>query len=85
MTASLEHLCWCIDNALYCYPENKKTHFTARIVDNFICNELHHLFQANKATVTSKGNKYILYLIISPRFQISFNAIQLAQLNRMIK
>jgi len=54
-------------------------------VDNLICNELHQLFQANKATETSKGNKHLLYLIISPSFQISFNAIQLAKLNRMIK
>ena len=63
----------------------KISHITARIVDNLICNELHQLFQANKATVTTKDNKHLPYLIISPSFQISFNAIQLAQLNRMIK
>jgi len=85
MTASLEQLCWCIDNVLYCYAENKKTHITARIVDNLICNELLQLFQANKTTVTSKGYEHLLYLIISPSFQISFNAIQLAKLKRMIK
>jgi hypothetical protein len=38
----------------------KKTHITARIVDNLVSNELHQLFQANKATVTSKDNKHLL-------------------------
>jgi len=38
-----------------------------------------------KKKVTSQGNNHLLDLIISPSFHISFNAIQLAQLNRMIK
>jgi len=42
-------------------------------------------YQANKTTVNSQGNNHLLYLIISPSIHISFNAIQLAQLNRMIK
>jgi hypothetical protein len=45
MTAALQQLCWCIDNALYYYAENKKTHITARIVDNLICNGLRQLLQ----------------------------------------
>jgi len=32
-----------------------------------------------------KGNNHLLYLINSPSFHISFTAIQLEQLNRMIK
>jgi len=52
-------------------------------VDNLICNELHQLFQAKE--VTSKGNKHLLYSINSPRFYITVNVIQLAQLKRTIK
>jgi len=32
-----------------------KIPFTARIVDNMICDELHQLFQTNKTTVNSKA------------------------------
>jgi len=35
--------------------------------------------------VTAKGNNYLLFLTNSPSLHISINAIQLAQLNKMIK
>jgi len=54
-------------------------------LDNLISNGLHQLPEASIITVTSKGKNHFLYFIKSPSFHISVDAIQLAQLNRMIK
>jgi len=42
-------------------------------------------FPGKKITVTSKSNNHLQYLIISPSSRILFGAIEIAQLNRMIK
>jgi len=46
---------------------------------------MNQLFEASIITVTSKGNNHLLHLFKSPSFHISFSAIHLAQLNKMIK